>query len=363
MSSSSGERTEQPTAKRLREARKRGQVSKSQDLTSAVLLIAAVIVLWFAATFMGTKLSEAMREGIARAASFDGKIDQSFALSVITDATWTMGVALLPLFAVLVVIASLVSYLQVGSLFAFEALKPSFGKINPAQNFQQKFLKSRPYIEIIKTLIKLAVTAALALTVLWGAREDIVELTQAPLNLVAAFTVQLIFDIGIRVGIAFLVIGAGDWFLQRFLHLKEMRMTKEEVRREYKESEGDPLIKHMRKQLHREILAQSMMAAVQRADVVVVNPTHVAVALAYDRASNSAPLVVAKGAELMAKQIREIAQAAQVPMLRDVPLARALYELDIDEEVPEALYEAVATVLRWVYELAKERGEVAASHG
>lgn len=361
--SSSGERTEQPTAKRLRDARKRGQVSKSQDLTSAMLLIAAVVALWFAATYMGSKLSDAMHEGIARAASYDGRINESFALSVLTDAAWTLGAALLPLFAILVVVSLLVSYLQVGSLFAFEALKPSFGKINPAQNFTQKFLKSRPYIELTKTLIKLAVTVALALTVLWSAREDIVELTHAPINLVAAFTVQLIFDIGIRVGIAFLVIGAMDWFLQRFLHLKEMRMTKEEVRREYKESEGDPNIKFMRKQLHREILAQSMMAAVKRADVVVVNPTHVAIALAYDRANDSAPLVVAKGAELMAKQIRDIAQAAGVPMMRDVPLARALYELEIDEEVPEGLYEAVATVLRWVYELAEERGEVAASHG
>lgn len=361
--SSSGERTEQPTAKRLRDARKRGQVSKSQDLTSALLLIAAVVVLWFAATFMGSRLSAAMRDGIMRAASFEGRIDQSFALSVITEAAWTMGLALLPLFAVLTVIALLVSYLQVGSIFAVDALKPSFGKINPAQNFQQKFLKSRPYIELAKTMVKLAVTVALAFTVLWGAREDIVELTNAPINLVASFTVQLIFDIGIRVGIAFLVIGAGDWFLQRFLHLKEMRMTKDEVRREYKESEGDPLIKYMRKRLHREILAQSMMAAVQRADVVVVNPTHVAVALAYDRANNSAPLVVAKGADLMARQIREIAQSAQVPLMRDVPLARALYELEVDEEVPEELYEAVATVLRWVYELAEERGEVAASHG
>lgn len=356
--SSSGEKTEQPTQKRLRDARKRGQLSKSQDLTSAALLIAAIVGLWFALTYMGGRLAQTMTDGITRAAAFDGKLDRAVAYQSFTEAVSTIAWTLLPLFAVLVVISFAVSYLQVGSLFAFEALKPSFGKINPTENFKQKFLKSRPYIELTKTVSKLVIAAVVALTVLWSARADIVELTHAPVDVVGQFTAKLIFDIGIRVGLAFLIIGAGDWFLQRFLHLKDMKMTKEEVKREYKEQEGDPLIKYMRKQIHQEILSSSMMAAVKGADVVVVNPTHVAVALNYNRAKDAAPHIVAKGAELMARQIRELATEAGVPIMRDIPLARALYELEIDEEVPEGLYEAVATVLRWVYQLAEERKEV-----
>ena len=136
-------------------------------------------------------------------------------------------------------------------------------------------------------------------------------------------------------------------------------MSKQEVKEEYKETEGNPLIKGARRRIHLEILQQAMMAAVKKADVVVVNPTHVAVALRYERAEMDAPTVVAKGAELMAAQIREIAKDAKVPIVRDVALARSLYELEIDALIPEELYEAVAEVLRWVYQLAEERNEIA----
>jgi flagellar biosynthetic protein FlhB len=163
----------------------------------------------------------------------------------------------------------------------------------------------------------------------------------------------------LKVGIAFLLLGIGDRFLQKFLHLKEMKMTKQEIREEYKETEGNPLIKSARRRIHLEILQQAMMAAVKKADVVVVNPTHVAVALKYDRAQMDAPTVVAKGAELMAAQIREIAEESKVPIIRDVPLARSLYDLEIDALIPEELYEAVAEVLRWVYQMAEERNELA----
>ena len=139
-------------------------------------------------------------------------------------------------------------------------------------------------------------------------------------------------------------------------------MSKQEVREEYKETEGNPLFKSARRRIYLEILQQSMMAAVKKADVVVVNPTHVAVALKYDRAGMDAPIVVAKGAELMAAQIRKIATEADVPTLRDEPLARALYDIEIDASIPEELYEAVAEVLRWVYQLAEEKKGLA-RHG
>lgn len=362
MSQSSGEKTEKPTEKRKRDARRKGQVAKSQDLSGALLLIAAVSTLWAASSLMAGSLSDAMRDGVQHAASFDGQLDRAVALGALFAGVRAMALVLAPLFGVLVIFGALANYLQVGSIFSFETVKPNFNKLNPAEGFKQKFLKPRSYIELGKTVLKIIITALLVITILWDARGQIVALMHQTAPEAAAFTLGVMFEIGVKVGLVFLAIGAGDYFLQKYLHLKELRMTKHEVKEEYKETEGNPLFKSARRQLHREILTQSMMAAVKRSSVVVANPTHVAVALEYDRNQMGAPVVVAKGAELMAAQIRQIAQDADVPIMRDVPLARALYELEIDSEIPEEMYEAVAVVLRWVYELAEERKEVV-SHG
>jgi flagellar biosynthesis protein FlhB len=162
----------------------------------------------------------------------------------------------------------------------------------------------------------------------------------------------------LKIGLAFLILGGADFFLQRFLHRQDLKMTKHEVKEEYKETEGNPLIKAQRRSLHREILSQSMAAAVRDADVVLANPTHVAVALKYERGKQDAPIITAKGADLMAAQIRQIAAESGIPVRRDIPLARALFELEVEQEIPEELYEAVAVVLQWVYSMAEERAEV-----
>lgn len=358
--SQGGEKTEQPTEKRLRDARRKGQVARSHDLSSAVLLLATVAVLWVASGHMGGWLSGAMTDQLQFAASFKGELDERAALGALASGTKAFALALAPLFGILVVVGVLVNYFQVGSVFSFEPVKPNANKLNPAEAFKQKFLKSRPYIELGKTVVKLLIACAVVGLVLWGSRVDIVRLVRQPTDVAASFTVSLVFEIGVKIGLVFLVLGAGDYFLQRFLHRKELMMTKHEVKEEYKETEGNPIHKSLRKQMHREILMQSVMEAVRRASVVVVNPTHVAVALRYERSEMNAPVIVAKGADLMAAKIREVAGEAGVPLARDVPLARALYELEIDDEVPEALYESVAVVLRWVYEMAEERGEVTA---
>lgn len=356
--SGGGEKTEQPTDKRLRDARKKGQVAKSQDLTSAVMLIATVAVLALAGGWMGQTLLATMRAQILFAGNFRGELTSEAAINQLISAAQSIGVALLPLFGVLLVIACLVGYFQVGSVFAFEGVKPSLAKLNPADNFKNKFLKSRPYIELGKTILKIVLTVIVVGVVLWGARGDVIDLMRQSAATVVGFTAWLAVKIGTSVGLMFLAIAVGDFFLQRFLHLKELKMTKHEVKEEYKETEGNPLIKSARRYMHQQLLMQSAMQNVGQADVVVLNPTHLAVALRYDRGAMGAPVVIAKGADHMAAHIRRLAEDANVPMMRDVPLARALYELEIDDEVPEDLYEAVAGVLRWVYELAEERGEV-----
>jgi flagellar biosynthetic protein FlhB len=350
----SGEKTEQPTDKRLRDARKKGQVAKSQDLTSALLLVTASAVLALVGSQIGLQLSEAMRSGLIRATS-NPILDQAAAVRLLWLAITTMALALAPLLMALFAISLLVSYLQVGPIFSFEPVKPDLKKLNPAEGFKQKFLKARPYLELLKTVIKMTVSGVVIIAAIWSSRADIVLLSTQKVNHVASFAARIVFQIGWKVALAFLILGVADRFLQKFLHLKELKMSKQEVKDEYKETEGNPLFKSARRRIYLELLQQSMLAAVKKADVVVVNPTHVAVALKYDRTEMDAPIVVAKGAELMAAQIRRLAREANVPTLRDVPLARALYDIEIDASIPEELYEAVAEVLRWVYQLADER--------
>jgi flagellar biosynthesis protein FlhB len=357
MSSGAGEKTEQPTEKRLQDAKKKGQVAKSQDLTGAVLLIAAVGTVWLVGSYLGEITLGLVRDHLSSAASFKGDFTREIAVSALTRGVIEMFWILMPLFLIIMVFAVLANYLQIGSVFSTESISPKFEKLNPVEGFKQKFLKSRSYVEFAKTIVKLIITAVVAGYVMWQSREDIVHLISKDSDIVAPFTLGLVVEIGLKVGLAFLALGALDFFLQRMLHRRDLRMTKQEVKDEYKETEGDPLIKAHRRALHREILAQSLAAAVRDADVVLANPTHLAVALKYDRGTAGAPIVTAKGADLMASQIRLIAAESGVPVKRDVGLARALYLLEIEDEIPEELYEAVAAVLQWVYSAADENGE------
>jgi flagellar biosynthetic protein FlhB len=354
----SGEKTEKPTEKRLREARRKGQVSKSQDLTSAILLIAVAGVFTVAGRWAGTHLTAFTHNSLADAASFQGQLQKAKAMEVLLGGATTMAMALAPLFGAMVVLAILVNYFQIGPIFSLETIKPNLNKLNPAEGFKNKFLKARPYIELLKTVIKMIVICAVIYYVIWNNRSMIIELARKPIPQAISVLLYLLIDVMLKVGIAFLILALGDFFLQRFLHMKDLKMTKQEVKDEYKETEGNPLHKVVRRQLHREVLAHNLKTAVQNANVVVVNPTHLAVALVYDNAAMNAPTVVAKGADLMAAHLREIAAEAGVPIMRDVPLARALFEMELEEEIPEELYEAVAVVLRWVYQLAEERGEI-----
>ena len=358
MSSGAGEKTEQPTEKRLRDARRKGQVAKSQDLTSAVLLITAALLLVVVGEWTGARLAKNMRDSIILAASFKGSLNGPAAFSVLLSSVLTMAAALAPLFVGLVVVAVLVNYLQIGPIFAFDPVKPTINKLNPFEGFKQKFLKLRPYVELCKTIVKMVVIGTVTSLVLWDNRQDIFDLSRHQASQAASVAGSLIVRIISRVGIAFFIIAIGDLLLQRFLHRKELRMTKHEVKEEFKETEGNPLHKVARRQFHREVVTHSLLAAVKKADVVVVNPTHFAVALQYDRSSMSAPAVVAKGVDFMAAHIREIASELRVPMMRDVQLARALYRLEVDCEIPEELYEAVAVVLRWCYTINRTEGSI-----
>jgi len=266
-------------------------------------------------------------------------------------------VPLLPLLASLFVAAAAMNFVQVKALFSTEVIAPKLEKIDPFKGFQNKFFKARTYLELLKTTIKFGVIAAVAYAALKDSLPDIVLTARGDPLTAGRLASRLMFGLLFKAGLIFLAIGAADVLLQKRLHLKSLMMSKYEVQKEYKEDEGDPHIKHLRKQLHEQMLANDIAAKVPVADVIVINPTHIAVAVEYDEGVMNAPVVSVKGQLLLAQKIIALARQHRVPVVRHVPLARSLFEVEIGKEIPEDLYAAVAEILNWVYTLAQdERG-------
>jgi type III secretion YscU/HrpY family protein len=351
------DKSEQPTPKRLKDARQKGQVSKSNDLTQAALFLTATGVISISGTFVVNTIKSLMIESFS-VIPLVAKADQTALLNRFAKDMANVLVLSAPLLGALFIISAAVNFLQIGGLiFSFQILTPKFTKLNPVQGFQNIFFKSRTYIELIKNLIKFAVIFWLAWTSFRSSIRDVLVSARIGISETAALTSQLLFGLLFKVGSAFLILGAADFLIQKKLYIKGLMMSKEEVKREYKEDEGDPHIKHQRKHLHEEILSQSMMNNVPKATAVVVNPTHLAIALNYDQARMAAPRVTAKGQMLMAQKIIEIAEQAKVPVVRNVELAHRLYPLEMGSEIPEDLYEAVAEIFDWVYRLTEMQGE------
>lgn len=351
MASGTGEKTEQPTEKRLKEARKQGQFARSQDLTSSLLLIATVIVVWTFGGYFGNFFQNSIKEQIEFAAGFKGQFTKEIAQDVLLKASTTMFWILAPIFIVSITFALFGNFLQVGSIFAFRAVTPKFERLNPNESLRQNFLNLSPYIEIGKTILRISITVIIAGFVLWQAREDLVRLIFKPSDIVLAYTFRLLLEICLKIGIVFLILGILDFFLQRYLNRRSLKMTKQEIREENKETEGNPLIRSRRKTLHREVLSQNLRMAVKNSDVVLANPTHISVAIKYDKNENDAPIITAKGADLMAAHIRQLANEANVPIRHDPQLARTLFEFEVGNSIPEEFYEDVAAILQWVYSL------------
>jgi len=348
-----GEKTEQPTPKRLKDARKKGQVAKSHDLTHAALFLTAVGVL---AAGGGAYVSElrSIMTGLFQPPMLTGVLSDDELLRR-TGSAWGRALLLTsPLLGALFVTSAAMTFLQVKSLFSLEVIKPKPEKLNPIKGFQNLFFKARTYLELLKTLVKFAVIFSVAYMVFMGSIRDIILTARGDPLTAGRLASTVMFKLLFRASLIFLVLGAADFLLQKRMHLKSLKMSKYEVQKEYKEDEGDPHIKHLRKQLHEELLANTVMNKVPRADAVVVNPTHIAVAIEYDEAAMNAPIVSAKGKMLLAERIIALAREHHIPIVRQIPLAHSLYEVNVGSEIPEDLYAAVAEVLNWVYTLAQE---------
>ena len=345
-------KTEKPTEKRLRDARKRGEVSKSADLTHAFLFLATAAVLALGgAAFIDQWKAFAIDMFGSRTIALP--IENGLLLSRTEIYLMKFFALLLPLLGVLVLIALAANFFQVRALFATEVLAFKFERMNPVTGFRRMFFESRAYIEFAKTLLKLLVILWLAYLVVRGMSPEIMLSGRLGLAQIGVLGSHAVFILLFSIGGTFLLLGGADYFLQRKLYMKKLMMTKDEVKREHKQEEGDPQIRARRRLIHREILTQNIVESIPRATVLVVNPTHLAVALRYDEKTMQAPEVTAKGQDQLAEKMVKLARDHGIPVVRNIPLAHSLYRLDLDTQIPEGLYDAVAEILTWVYDLTQ----------
>lgn len=351
-----GEKTEEASPQKLKQARDKGQVAKSQDATQAFMFIGVFATTALNLGSMRDQLSDFIKEGIDAAVRRGDELP--VALNMISEALWVLFLVSIPTLGAAMVCALVVNYAQVGVLFTSEPLKPDFNKLNPVNGFKQLFSKKK-LVESLKQLLKFIIVSYIGYDELKLAFPKIILATRTDLWTGVAVGGQLIYEVAKSIGFIFVIFAAADFFWQRHIFKKDLMMSKYDVKQEYKQSEGDPQHKAERKSLAEELILHGSQENVANADAVITNPAHIAVAIKYDKEKGTAPVIVAKGQRKNAETIKEIARQAGVPILRNIPLAQALNQLDLNEEVPEDLYEAVAEVLNFVYELKeKEKAEI-----
>jgi len=352
------EKTEQPSLQRLDKAREEGQVARSRELTTFVLLLAGGAGLWLMGSAITQKLIRVLHDGL----TLDKRLtyDTEHLLPHLHALSFDALLALLPFLFVLLLAALFSPLLLNGWLFTLQPLQPKFSKLNPIAGIGRMF-STNSLVELLKAIAKALVVGAVGAWVIWHNRDDVMSLMTQPLAAAITQMGNLMWGSFIAIMGGMLLIAAVDVPFQLYEHNKKLMMTKQEVRQEAKESEGNPEVKGRIRRMQREMAQRRMMSEIPTADVVVTNPTHFSVALRYSDSGMRAPVVVAKGSQLTAARIREIALEHGVPILEAPPLARALYKhTEIGDAIPEALYTAVAEVLAYIYQLKrynKEGGE------
>lgn len=348
------ERTEAPTPHRIAEARRKGQVARSVEVNTALVLVTGFWMMGPMTQRLASELGALTRDCLSSLAVRD-ELSVTGLLRGGIDWGLHFGLVLAPFIAALVVTGVGASVLQTGLLFSFEGLKPNLNKLNPLAGLRRMFSKQGA-IELAKASLKIAVVAAVAYS---GIRKVYPELLTLPHHGLAycwATWQGIALDLGLRIGMTFMGLALIDYLLQRRQWWEGLRMTREELREEMRQSEGDPKLKGRLRQRQRYLAQSRMMAAVPKADVVVTNPTHYAVALKYDGKTMSAPTVTAKGQRLIAQKIKDLARQHRVPIIENKPLAQALFKsVEVGREIPGNLYDAVAGVMAYVYSLKSVR--------
>ncbi len=348
------ERTEQATPKRREEAKKKGKVAKSYELNSAIVLLFSLALLYFGGNYVYNKIADLTKFFLINSHTIG--ISKDNILKYSSDLFTYLGFNFFPFLILIMVVGVGANVMQTGYVFAVESLKFDFEKLNPVNGIKRILFSRRSMFELGKGFFKIGIVGLTAYFVLKDLVDDVVILMDSDVRGIANFIVRSSFSLILKSGIVYLAISIIDFMFQRWEYERELRMTRQEVKDEMKELEGDPLVKSRIRRRQREILKMRMMQRVPTADVVITNPTHIAVALKYESEKMNAPKVIAKGMNLIAEKIKEVAKAHNVPIVEDKPLAQALYKMvDIDEEIPPQLYKAVAKVLAYVFSLKKKK--------
>lgn len=354
-----GEKTEEPTAKKLSDARSEGQVAKGKDLTSAVMLLALFMVLKFTIGNMGEGFIECFNKNYTQIgdlfASTHGEYNMQYTIALIQSAALDMLKLLIPFFGIGFIIAIVIELAQVKWKPTSKPLQPKFSKFNPVNGIKRMF-SVRTLVSLIKQIVILVVIFVVVYNKLKSRMSDIYMLYDIPLVSAIMLLGDIIFDIGTVICVIYTIIGIADYVFEKRKFRKDMMMTKQEVKDEWKNTEGNPEVKNKIRQKMSEVSRRRMMQAVPEADVVITNPTHFAVALKYEQNKGKAPVVIAKGEDYLAAKIKEAARENNIEIVENKPLARMLYyNVELDEEIPPELYQAVAEVLAFVYNIKNKR--------
>lgn len=351
-----GEKTEEPTAKKLEDSRKEGQVAKSKEVANAAGILAMFILVKVYLGTMGTDfigLFEFLYAQIpATIQEYDGNVPVSAILTIVRTSMIRTLLMLLPFLIVAFVVAFVCDLIQVKWKPTTKPLKPKFSKVNPINGFKRIF-SVNSLIELIKSVLKIGVIGFMVYSYIQGRYSDLFALYDISIQQAIGLIGEIVVDLGIRISAVYAVIAALDFAYQKYKFNQDMKMTKQEVKDEFKNQEGNPEIKGKQKQRMREASMRRMMQELPTADVVITNPTHFAVAIRYNRdAEAAAPVVLAKGADYLAQKIKTVARENDIYIYEDKPLARMLYAtVEIGQMIPPELYEPVANVLAFVYQL------------
>ena len=349
MPEQNGEKTQDPTPHRRQEARKQGQVAKSQDLASAALLICGLMALMALGGGIIDFLGRYTQKQLGGAAWLQA--DQAFAYFVWDETIRSLAKCLLPIFGIMFLMAIVVNLFQVGFLFLPDKLAPDISRINPLKGFGRIFSMAG-VMRLTFGLFKIVVVASVALASLYQQRETLMALSALSVMQIGVFLIDVLLWTALKIGVALLILAILDFAFQRWKHEQDMKMTQQEVREEMKNLEGDPQVRARRRQVQRQLALNQLNESVPKADVVVTNPTELAIAIQYDPETMAAPIVLAKGAGMIAQRIRRMALEHGIPIVEKKPLAQALYrEVNINQPVPRDKYAAVAEILAYVYQL------------
>jgi len=346
-----GEKTEKATPRKKTKAREEGQVAKSNEIATALMLILVFSVLGMAGGFMLDRLLSVFQYSLVTVANAGDYLNPLALSGLFGNMMLQTVIIVAPVFLSAMIVGVAANLAQVGWHPTTKPLKPKFSKLNPAKGVKRLF-SMQVLVELAKSLLKFGIILYVIYNLLEDESRNLLKLLDMELLQAVSYLGGVVVQLGINVGVAYLFIAAADFAYVRWKHAKDLRMSKQEVKEEYKNIEGNPQIKGKIRQKMREASMRRMMQDVPKADVIITNPTHFAVALTYDKEKGEAPVVVAKGTDFLAQRIKDVAKEHNVTIVENKPLARALYAtVDIGREIPQELYQTVAEVLAYVFKL------------